>query len=227
MSETTKTVHPLRGMRGMIAGKMQQSLQQHAQLSYFAEFDATALQRARLAYKEKGIKVGYEDLFITALVPTLQQHPNVNGRISEKEVEIDSAIHVSVAVSLDAGLVAPTIFDTQDKTVVEVAEARRDLMQRAQNNKLTVPEMTGGTVTISNLGVTPVQYFTPIINTPQLAIIGIGCIQQKPVPDDQGNIVFKPFIGLSLTADHRWIDGAPAGFFLESLCAQLEAISAT
>lgn len=225
MNSPSKTTYPLRGMRSMIAGKMQQSLQQHAQLSYFAEFDATALQNARQTYKDRDIKVGYEDLFIAALIPALGQHPNLNGRITEKEVELDSAIHVSVAVSLEAGLVAPTIFNTQDKTVLEIAEARRDVMQRAQNNKLTVPEMTDGTITISNLGVTPVQFFTPIINTPQLAIIGIGCVQQKPVLDEQKNIVFKPFIGLSLTADHRWIDGAPAGFFLDSLCKQLESIS--
>lgn len=224
MTDTIRTKEPLRGMRGMIAKKMVESLSDHAQLSYFADFDASALQAARLSYKEQGLKVGYEDLIMSALVAAISDNPNINGRIQENEVELDSAVHVSVAVSLDAGLVAPTVFNVQDKSVVEIAEARRDLMERARNNKLTVPEMTGGTITISNLGITPVQYFTPIINTPQIAIIGIGCVQQKPFPTEDGGIQFRPMVGLSLTADHRWIDGAPAGFFLQSLCKALEAL---
>jgi len=222
--QSTSLEVSLKGMRGMIAKKMQSSLQDHAQLSYHAEFDATQFLQVRSNYKQQGHAVGYEDLFVSVLAQVLKDHPHMNGTIDDKVATLSEGVHASVAVSIKTGLVAPTIFDAQAKSVTEISQVRRDLIERAEINKLTVPEMVGGTITISNLGTTRIHSFTPIINTPQIAIIGIGCIQQKPLETEKEVVIFKPMITLSLTADHRLIDGAPAGLFLTDLCERLERL---
>lgn len=215
---------PLSGLRGMIASKMTKSLSTTAQLTYCAEFDATRFIRKRREANEKStIKIGYEDLFIQALANVLPRHTLHNGAIEANIAELSEQVHVSVAVALPAGLMAPTIFDVGSKSLPEISEARRDLVARAKSGKLTVPEMTGGTFTISNLGQTRVRYFTPILNTPQIAMLGIGTITERPVAEN-GNIVVKPMVGLSLTTDHRVVDGEPSGRFLTDLCEHLEGL---
>lgn len=214
---------PLRGIRGMIADKMQKSLQESAQLTHHASCDMSALQAKKQALTEIGEKVSVEDLIIYALVKTLQTHPYMNGVLKDRTIELSKAIHLSIAIALDNNLlVAPALFDTQDKTVQQLRAGRKDLAERAKSNKLTVTEMTGGTFTISNLGLSRVQYFTPILNTPQMAILGIGQITQTAQPAADGSVLWKPMMGLSLTFDHRAIDGAPAAQFLSDLCNTIE-----
>lgn len=229
MTDTTQaggiTVVPLRGVRGMIAEKMQKSLAEAAQLTHHAQFDASALNAKKAALAEAGTKVSVEDLLIETVVAVLQRHPDMNGTVQGKEVHLSESVDLSVAMALPGNLlVAPAIFGAQNKSLEELRAARQDLSARAKTNKLSVTEMTKGSFSISNLGLSRVHHFTPILNTPQIGILGVGCTATRAVECERG-IEVRPHIGLSLTFDHRAVDGAPAADFLTDLCNTLEGIS--
>ena len=214
---------PLRGVRGMIADRMVKSLQEAAQLTHHATADASALVEAKTAAEAAGVKISIEDLLMARTVTALRRHPDINGTVEGREVHLRTAIHLGVAIALPGNLlVAPAIVDAQDKSALELREARRDLAARAKTNKLTVTEMTGGTFTVSNLGLTRVEHFTPIIASPQIAILGLGRIVEQPARSPTGDIAWRPMLGLSLTFDHRAIDGGPAAAFLTDLCETIE-----
>lgn len=208
----------LTGMRGIIARKMQESLSSAAQLTFHADCDATALVSVRNGMKGRGTPVSYEDLMCKAVSTALKEFPEFNGHVVDKEIRISDRHHISVAIAVAQGLVVPTVFDVQDKSLEEISEARRDLIERAKTGALTVLEMTGGTFTISNLGMTRVRYFTPIINSPQIAILGLGQLKGRELAEDYT-------MGLSLTADHRAVDGYPCGMFLGRLAEVIETLS--
>lgn len=215
------TVLTFTGVRGVIARRMAESLATTAQLSFFADADATALVEARAAWQAAGHKVGYEDLLIAILARVVPDHPLLNALETEAGVVPQAAVHVGVAIALSGSLVVPAVFDAQARTVPEIAAARASLVERAPVNRLTVREMSGATISISNLGLTRVRHFTPILNRPQTAILGLGQIAPRPWVVD-GAVVARPVLGLSLTVDHRAIDGAPAGAFLSDLAAAIE-----
>ena len=198
------------GIRGVIARRMLESVQTTAQLSFFADADATALTEARRWWKDAGQKVGYEDLVIAALARVLPDFPLFNAHEVEGAVVPQAQINVGVAIGLPGALVVPCVFDCAAKSLPEIAAERASLVERAPINKLTVKEMSGGTISISNLGLTRVRHFTPVLNRPQTAIIGLGRIGRDGM------------MGISLTVDHRAIDGQPAGEFLTALCEALE-----
>ncbi|MEH6361287.1 MAG: 2-oxo acid dehydrogenase subunit E2 [Amylibacter sp.] len=223
--DMSKRVVPLRGARAMIAKKMVASLHDAAQLTHHARVDLSVLLTAKETYGEKGIKLSVEDLIMGALVNILKRHPDINGTVQGTEIHLSKKVDLCVAIALPGNLLAaPSIFNAGDKSLSELRTARQDLANRAKKNKLTVTEMTGGTFTISNLGLSRVEQFTPIINTPQIAILGIGRIVATPVQTDKG-LSWRPYAGLSLTFDHRAIDGAPAANFLTDLCEEIEGSS--
>lgn len=220
------TVVPLRGIRGMIADKMVKSLSEAAQLTHHASADATQLMAARAKLAEQGIKVSVEDLLMAVTIRMLKSHPDLNGRVEGREVHLSSAVDLSVAIALPGNLlVAPAIFGADALDLPGLRAARQDLAARAKVNKLSVAEMTGGSFCISNLGLTRVEHFTPILNTPQIGILGIGRMHDRPMREADGSIGLRPFIGLSLTFDHRAIDGAPAADALTTLCRDIEEFS--
>ena len=226
MTAETRTV-PLKGMRGMIADKMVESLQTAAQLTHHGNADATALLAEKARLVEAGAKASVEDLLMLAVIRALKKHPDINGRVEGREVHLSSEIDLSVAIALPGNLlVAPAIFGAGNMDVAALRAARQDLAARAKINKLSVTEMTGGTFTISNLGLTRVEHFTPIINTPQIAILGIGRLTDRPVRVGDGGVELRPHVGLSLTFDHRAIDGGPAGDVLTSICEEIEGLGA-
>nr|WMD00167.1 2-oxo acid dehydrogenase subunit E2 [Aminobacter niigataensis] len=187
----------------MIADKMLRSLSEAAQLTHHADCRADALMARKAALAEAGIKVSVEDLILDRVVATLLNHTDLNGTLKGREVHLSGAVHLSIAMALPGNLlVAPAIFNSETLTLEERSVARKDLADRARNNKLTVPEMTGGTFTVSNLGLSRVRYFTPILNTPQIGILGIGRIDEVACPDGKGGMEFRPVMGLSLTFDH-------------------------
>lgn len=200
------------GIRGVIARRMLESMQTTAQLSFFADADARALSEARLAWKDAGQKIGYEDLVIHTLAQILPAFALFNAHETDGVVVPQDQINVGVAIGLPGALVVPCVFDCAGKDLRTIAAERASLVERAPINKLTVKEMSGGTISISNLGLTRVRHFTPVLNRPQTAIIGLGRIGRDGM------------MGLSLTVDHRAIDGAPAGEFLTALCVALEAV---
>lgn len=218
---------PLRGMRGMVASKMHASHSTTAPVTHHAEADVGALLEAKASLARKGVSLSVEDLILAVVVSTLRDHPWLNGWAEEKEIRLETRIHLSVAIALaDNGLVAPTIFDAQDMSWEALRAARKDLIERAAKNKIRVPEMTGGTFTVSNLGRSRVRFFTPIINAPQIAILGIGATEDRPRPFEHGGVEWRPSMGLSLTFDHRAVDGAPAAMFLTQLCESIEGLEA-
>lgn len=203
------------GIRGVIARRMLESVQTTAQLSFFADSDSTAMTEARRWWKDAGSRVGYEDLVIAALARVLPAFPLFNAHEVDGSVVPQPGVNVGVAIGLPGALVVPCVFDCAGKGVPAIATERASLVERAPLNKLTVKEMAGGTISLSNLGLTRVRHFTPVLNRPQTAIVGLGRIGRDGM------------MGLSLTVDHRAIDGQPAGEFLTALCEALEGAQPT
>ena len=219
---TDHAVVPLRGIRGLTAKTMTASLQQSAQVTLEAEIDATPLVEQRRHLQSEGLPVAYDDLVMRGVALALRDHPRLNGLVVGDEVRVYSTINVAFAIALPEGLVAPAIVNTDTKSFAELVQGRQDLVVRAETNQLTVPEMTSGTFTITNLGLYRVDHFTPVINPPQIAILGLGRIAPRPYATDDGRVEARPTLPLSLTFDHRAVDGAPAAAFLQALCALLE-----
>ncbi|MDL0431572.1 2-oxo acid dehydrogenase subunit E2 [Marinobacter sp. TBZ242] len=209
----------------MIANNMRRSLDEAAQLTHQAECELDALLTYKKTLAERGTKVSIEDLLADCVVRTLARHPGLNGRLEDKEIHLYRKVHLGFAIALPGDkLIAPVVFDANEKTLTERADSRRKLLERARAGNLSVPEMTGGTFTLSNLGRSRVRFFTPIINLPQLAILGIGEAYTRPVEDSDGQWVVRRFMGLSLTFDHRAVDGGPAAEFLTDLCGVIEHV---
>lgn len=218
-------VIPLKGMRGMIASKMMESLASAAQLTHHAECDASGLLAMKARISSPEVKVSVEDLLVDAVIQCLQKHPGLNGYLQNNEILLKGEVSVAVAVALPGDLlVAPAILNAGAMTLAERCAKRRDLVERAKINKLSVKEMTGGTFTITNIGLSRVRFFTPILNMPQLAILGVGETANRPWVVD-GRVEIRPVMGLSLTFDHRGVNGAPAGQFLTDLCAVIESMN--
>jgi len=211
----------LKPVRAMIASRMKASLEASAQLSYFADADITTLLQARGEWKKAGHAIGIEDCVITALSRVFRDFPEFNAVFSEGLVSVLPVQDIAVAISTDNGLMTPIIRNVETLSLTEISGQRRDLVQRGRAGTLKVSEMKGGSFTISNLGLTRVRHFTPILNHPQVALLGLGRIDQRYCPDGSG-WTRSSIMGLSLTADHQWLDGEPCGRFLEALCDALE-----
>ena len=212
------------GVRRFIADRMRESLAEAAQLSFHAEADATALLRCRAEWKAAGSPVGIEDVLIMVLARALAAQPDLNGTVEKDEILVSDAVHIAIAIAATDGLKTPVIRDAGAKSAEAIAVERRDLVARAQARKLQVSEMKGGTATISNLGMTRVQHFTPILNSGQMVLLGIGCMTPRLALDDVGAVFERQMLGLSLTVDHRVVDGEPAGRLLTQICRGIETI---
>lgn len=213
---------PITGVRKMIARKMMESLATTAQLSFSARIDATHLVATRKAWKAAAVDAGYEDLLLVAIRDTLIEHPRFNATATADSLQIYDEVRISVAMAVGDSLVAPALPDLRGLALPEVVSARRALAKRAQEGKLTVEEMSFGTFTISNLGTTRVEHFTPILNGGQVGILGVGRISPSVFIGDNGKVGVRSELGLSLTTDHRVIDGAPSGAFLSALAQRIE-----
>jgi pyruvate dehydrogenase E2 component (dihydrolipoamide acetyltransferase) len=151
----------------------------------------------------------------------LKRHPRLNASLEGDQIRLHSAIHVGLAVALDDGLIVPVIRDADRKTLPEVAAETRTLAEQARMGQLTPEQVTGSTFTITNLGRFGIDGFTPIVNPPEAAILGVGRIIEKPA-QYRGTIALRQMLTLSLTHDHRLVDGVPAAAFLQSLADLLE-----
>ena len=214
MPEPSK-IEPLSGMRRSIAQNMHNSLSRTAQLSYFLEVDVTEAQRMRHeAARESGVSINMASVLIKACAETLKRVPALNSILVDDNVMYFDEVNMGVAVALDDGLIVPVLKGVQDMSVSEIAEGIQGLSERARAGELSSSEISGGTFTISVLGV--VDGFTPILNPPQNALLGVGRSVQKPVAR-RGEIVIREMMTLSLTGDHQVIDGAIAASFFRRL----------
>ncbi len=210
---------PGRSTRRLIAERMLTSHRSTAPVTLTTTVDATPLVKVRERWKASGaIAPTYTDLFVRLAAVALGKHPALNARWENERVVPCDGIHIGVAVDTDAGLLVPVVRDVPRLTLEELAVCTRDLVDRARQGKLAAGEMQGGTFTVTSLGAFGIDAFTPLINYPECAILGIGRIRRVPaVVDDR--VVIRDEVTLSLTFDHRVTDGAPAARFLQMLGA--------
>jgi pyruvate dehydrogenase E2 component (dihydrolipoamide acetyltransferase) len=176
---------PLTGMRGTIAQRMHQSLQAAAQLTLITEADVTELKDLREKLNQE-YGLTYTDLLLKAVARALQEHPRLNGWVQEEGLRLSPEINLGMAVALEDGLIVPVVHNTENKSIKEIAGETRQLARKAREGKLQPGEVSGGTFTITNLGMYGIDAFTPIINLPEIAILGVGRMVEKPVRDSQG-----------------------------------------
>ena len=225
MADDVVTEIQMTGIRKAIAKNMYGSLQEMAQCTAAVEVDVTEL----LAYRQKlvenqeylGCKVTVNDLLAMATVKMLQKHPTANATFDGKTLFVHSAVNLSVAVAAEVGLMVPVVKNAQRMSLVELHNAMSDVAVRARDQKLKGGEQAGGTFTISNVGMFPIDWSTPIINPPQVAILGFGRAVKKPAVVGE-DVKIRSMMHVFLTFDHRVFDGLEVGRILADLQKLLE-----
>lgn len=212
---------PLTGRRKVIAERMLRSIQSSAQLTLTTDVRADALIAARERARQR-MEVTYTDLLAWIAAQALKQHPAMNATLEGDRLRQHAAIHLGIAVAVPDGLLVPVVRDAGDLSLAQLAERTRDLTERARDNTATSTELSGSTFSLTTLGVYEVDAFTPILNPPEVGILGIGRIREAIVPQN-GQAVVGHLLALSLTFDHRAIDGAPAAAFLQTVKRLVEA----
>ncbi|WP_299090956.1 dihydrolipoamide acetyltransferase family protein [uncultured Metabacillus sp.] len=216
----------LSGMRKVIADRMQKSVTTAPHVTLTSDIDMTKVKELRgqllpTIEKQTGYRLSFTEVIIKAAGMVLSRYPSVNASIINDEIVMNEQINIGLAVALEDGLIVPVLKDVNKKGLSILTSEAKDIGKRARELKLRPDEMKGSTFTISNLGMYAIDTFTPIINLPETAILGVGRIQDKPVVINQ-EIVIRPMMAVSLSFDHRAIDGAPAAAFLTELKHVLE-----
>jgi pyruvate dehydrogenase E2 component (dihydrolipoamide acetyltransferase) len=219
---------PQAQIRKIIASRLVESLQTLAQYTLNASADATALLAIRKRVKENAEKLGLADISINdmvnfAAIKALKLHPAVNAEFIGGKVYTRPAVNFGFACDTPKGLMVPVIRNAQNLTLNGLAAATKAMAKAAQEGKISPDDLAGGTFTVSNLGVFGISSFTPVINAPQVAILGVCGLELKPVRRKSGEVVFAEHLGFSLTLDHRVIDGAPGAKFLKTLREIIES----
>jgi len=225
--EAAYTDVKLSGVRKVIARSMHASLSELAQLTNHTSFDATAILAYRERFKANMEMLGLpnitlNDIVLYAVSRTLKKHADLNAHYLGDFMRLFSSVNIGMAVDTERGLLVPTLFGADKLSLAEISAQTKELAAAAQSGKISPDLLSGGTFTVSNLGAMGIEMFTPVINPPQTAILGVCNIvyRQKKAGD---SFVTYPAMGLSLTYDHRAVDGAPASRFLKDLCTSLEA----
>jgi pyruvate dehydrogenase E2 component (dihydrolipoamide acetyltransferase) len=209
-------------MRESIAEQMVHSLQTMAQLTTTTKVDVTELKTTREALRERwDKKISYTDLLVKAVAVAVADHPLLGARLDGDEILMPTEMNIGVAVALEEGLMVPVVRDVDRLRVSDISDTIKDLAQRARSNELSMDEVTGAVITVTNLGMFGVDAFTPIINPPEVAILGVGRIVED-VAWINGQATPRATMTLSLTIDHRVVDGAPGAAFLQTLAQLLE-----
>lgn len=216
---------PLSGLRGIIAERLSQSWRERPQVTLTTEADATNLVAARqqlnaeLAAQNE--KISYNALLVRLTARALAEHPDINAQLTETGLQTLSDINIGLAVDTERGLLVPVLHDVPGKSLRQINEEINTLAERAVKGRSLPDELSGGTFTITNLGAYEIDAFTPLINPPECAILGVGRIVSKPVGLN-GQIVLRDMLVLSLSFDHRLVDGAPAARFLQRVKQLIE-----
>ncbi len=224
-AEVTERI-PLKGVRSIIAERMGTSVHTTARVTLLMEVDATEFVAARERLKTKvaeewGFAPAYNDLLAKIVALGLRKFPYMNARLAADAIEILGQINIGMAVDTERGLLVPVVRDVDRKSLREFGAEVRQLVERARSGRSLPDDLSGGTFTITNLGMYDVDAFTPIINLPEAAILGVGRIAPKVVPRG-GEIVIRQMWTLCLVFDHRLVDGAPAARFLQYLKQVIE-----
>ena len=220
---------PISQMRRTIAEHMVRSRRTAPHVTTVAEVDVSRIvahrERRKADFERQGVRLTFTPYFVQAAVGGLQAVPIINASYADEGIVMHRRVHIGVAVALDEGLIVPVIRDADEKNLLGLARAVGDLSERASGRRLQPGETQGGTFTVTNHGVGGSLFAMPILNQPQAAILGVGAIQKRAVvisQDDVDAIAIRPMCYLSLTFDHRLIDGATADQFMMELKRFLE-----
>ncbi|MBI9095155.1 MAG: 2-oxo acid dehydrogenase subunit E2 [Sphaerochaeta sp.] len=227
--EGTVTEIPVKGVRKVTARRMMASIQGTCQLTLHAFADATAMKRLRSGFKASKPELGLSsvtlnDLVLFAVSRTLTQFPAFNAHFLGDKILQFSSVHLGMATDAKRGLLVPVIRESQSLSLKAISVEVKRLVAKCNDGSATPEELSGSTFTVSNVGSFGIEAFTPVLNVPEVAILGVGTIIPKPVEAKDGTISFVPHIGLSLTMDHQAVDGADAARFLKALMENIASI---
>ena len=214
-------VVPMNGMRKAIARNMLNSHMTSPTVTANLSVDMSAMKGYREQLKAKEIKVSYTDLLVKFIAKALTEFPLLNCSVEDNKIIYKHYVNMGVAVALDNGLVVPNVTDADKKSLTEISKEIKELAKLAREGGLPMEKLQGGTFTITNLGMYGVESFTPIINQPEVAILGVTTMEDRAVVRN-GEMVIRPMMTLSLTFDHRVVDGSVAAEFLQRVKALLE-----
>jgi len=219
-------VIPFVGRRKVIADRLFRSARTalHVPLTIEVDMSETSKLREELntEYEKRAkTRLSYTDILVKAVAAALKEHPIVNSILENGQIKIIEEINIGVAVATNEGLIVPVVRDADEKSLREIAVSIEELVEKARLDKLVTREVSGGTFTITNLGMFEVDLFAPIINPPESAILGVGRITKKPIAMDD-EVVVRPMVTLTLVFDHRIMDGAEAARFLQEIKQVLE-----
>jgi pyruvate dehydrogenase E2 component (dihydrolipoamide acetyltransferase) len=220
LKEAGKSI-PVSGVRRVIFDNMHQSLSQSAQLTLHTDAGAEAIIHLRETLGDNGKRVSYNAILMKIVATSLRRHPGINTSVENDTIKVWKQVHIGVAMETGGALVVPVVRNPDLKPIRQIDREIKELILKAQDTTLSPDDLANGTFTISNLGFADVDFFTPIIRPPESAILGVGRIVKRPVVRDEA-IVPENRIGLSLTFDHRIIDGAPAARFLKDIKDSIE-----
>ena len=219
-----KDIHesiPIRGVRKIIFDNMFRSLSQSAQLTLHTEASAEALVALRDRLTRDGQKVSFNAILVKTAAMALRLHPKINASVGGDAIQVWKQIHIGLAMEANEALIVPVVRTPDRKTIRDIDREIADLVEKLRENRLSPDDLMNGTFTITNLGFADVDFFTPIIRPPESAILGTGRIVKKPVVK-KDTLVLEARLALSLTFDHRIIDGAPAARFLKTIKDMIE-----
>ena len=227
MGLRVKEIVPLSETRRIIGKRLNSSLNTMAQVTLVFEADASVMVKLREAKlpeveAKAGVRLTYTDILVKAVARGLREFPMMNSALEDDGIKLIDEVNIGVAVATERGLIVPVVRNADTTDLVGVVTAMKDMAARGREGKLTLKEVTSGTFTITNLGMTAVDSFTPIINPPQVGILGVGRIVKKPVAVGD-TVEIRPRITFSLTFDHRVVDGFTAAEFLKKVVEILES----
>lgn len=214
-----REVIPLTGIRKTTGERLSKSFQTAPHSTVSMDVDMT---EARRLHEET--QASYTDILVKAVAEVLKEHSIINSTLGGEQIKVYEDINVGVAVATEKGLIVPVVHNADRLSLKEISSVVKSLVEKAREGKLTKEDLTGGTFTVTNLGMYGVDFFIPIINPPETAILGVGRVAEKPVVVDK-IVVVKPVMNLSLAYDHRVVDGAPAAQFLKRVKQLLETTS--
>ena len=212
-----KEIIPLTGFKKTSAERVSASFRTAPHSTIMMEVDVS-----KAGGLHEKLQVSYTTILVEAVAKALLEQPIINSTLDGNQIKIFEDVNVGLAVATEYGLVVPVVHNADKKSLKEIDTAIKELTEKARQGKLAKEELTGGTFTVTNLGMYGVEFFTPIINPPEAAILGVGKIVEKPVVVD-GKVEVKPLMTLSLSYDHRIVDGAPAAKFLQKIKHYMES----
>ncbi|MCI7301797.1 MAG: dihydrolipoamide acetyltransferase family protein [Clostridiales Family XIII bacterium] len=216
------TILPVTGMRKVIAARMKESLEIAAHLTTVIDVDMTSIIQMRTSIMDKvqdryGVKLSFNDIIMKCVASSIEQYPRVNCQFTEKQILVKKKINLGMAVAVGEGLVVPVINNANELSLGQIAAESKRLASKAKETGLAPDDMSGGTFTVSNLGMYGISSFTSIINQPESAILSVGGTQKKPIVTSDDEIVIRPMATLTLSYDHRAMDGSMSAIFPKTL----------